>query len=55
MASAVTVMTDTLVGMKTKLDSDIQLSQQTLGRLAAVEKTVLCRIKRRVTRAHRNR
>jgi len=45
MASAVTKMKDTLVDMKTKLDSDIQLSQQTLGRLAAVESTVLDGIK----------
>jgi len=52
MASAVTVMKDTLVGMKTKLDSDIQLSQQTLGRLAAVEKTVLDGIKSAVSLGH---
>jgi len=52
MASAVTAMKDTLVGMKTKLDSDIQLSQQTLGRLAAVEKTVLDGIKSAVSLGH---
>jgi len=45
MESAVTVMKDTLVDLKTKLDAEIQLSQQTLGRLAAVEKTVLDGIK----------
>jgi len=35
--SALTVMKDTLVGVKTKLNSDTQLSQQTLGRLLAIE------------------
>ena len=52
MASAVTKMKDTLVDMKTKLDSDIQLSQQTLGRLAAVENTVVDGIKNAVSLGH---
>jgi len=45
MAAAVTGMKDTLVSLKTKLDSDIQLSQHTLGRLVTVEKTLLDGIK----------
>jgi len=45
MESAVTVMKDTLMDLKTKLDADIQLSQQRLGRLAAVEKTFMHGIK----------
>jgi len=49
MEAAVSAMKDTLVGLKTKLDSDIQLSQQTLGRLAAVEKAVLDGIKSAVS------
>lgn len=45
MEAAVSAMKDTLVGLKTKLDSDIQLSQQTLMWLVAVEETVLDDIK----------
>jgi len=36
MEAAISVMKDTLVALKAKLDSNIQLSQQTMGRLAAV-------------------
>ena len=45
MEAAVSEMKDTLVGLKTKLDASMQLSQQTLGRLSAVEKTVLDSVK----------
>jgi len=50
MEAAISVMKETMVALKTKLDSSVQLSQQTLGRLAAVEKTVLDGIKSAVQR-----
>jgi len=50
MEAAISVMKETMVALKTKLDSSMQLSQQTLGRLAAVEKTVLDGIKSAVER-----
>jgi len=48
MEAAISVMKDTLVALKTKLDFNIQLSQQTMERLAGVEKTVLDCIKNAV-------
>jgi len=50
--SALTVIKYTLVGVKTKLNSDSQLSQQTLGRLMEVEKTVLDGIQSAVSLGH---
>jgi len=45
MEATVSETKDSLVGLKTKLDASMQLSQQTLGRLSAVEKTALDSVK----------
>lgn len=50
--STLTVMKDTLVGVKTKLNSDTQLSEQTSGRLLAEEKTALDGIQSAVSLGH---